>query len=111
MENWLQYLRIAGIDWTIQKTYNSDATNEVPLNPAKLQELNQIDVKLNQLQQQVDVDRQNYRLYLTKFEESRISDAMDTEKISSENTCLITTRTGTNFNNYVLMIIRVFRYQ
>ncbi len=50
---------------------------------AKLEELNQIEVKINQLQQQVDVDRQNYRLYLTKFEESRISDAMDTEKIAS----------------------------
>ena len=37
----------------------------------------------NQLQQEVDVDRQNYRLYLTKFEESRISDAMDSQKIAS----------------------------
>ena len=27
--------------------------------------------------------RENYRLYLTKFEESRISEAMDTEKISN----------------------------
>ena len=29
------------------------------------------------------IDRQSYRLYLTKFEESRISDAMDTEKIAN----------------------------
>jgi uncharacterized protein involved in exopolysaccharide biosynthesis len=50
---------------------------------AMLEELNQIEVKINQLQQQVDVDRQNYRLYLAKFEESRISDAMDAERISS----------------------------
>jgi polysaccharide biosynthesis protein PslE len=49
----------------------------------KLEMLNQIEVELNQLQQQVDVHRQNYRLYLTKFEESRISDAMDTEKITN----------------------------
>ena len=49
----------------------------------KLDAFNQIAVQLHQLQQQVDVDRQNYRLYLTKFEESRISDAMDAEKISS----------------------------
>ena len=48
-----------------------------------LEKLNQIEVELNQLQQQVDVDRENYRLYLTKFEESRISNAMDTEKISN----------------------------
>lgn len=49
----------------------------------KLEKLNQIDTKLNQLEQNVDVNRQNYRLYLSKFEESRISDAMDAEKISS----------------------------
>jgi uncharacterized protein involved in exopolysaccharide biosynthesis len=49
----------------------------------KLDKLNQIEIKLSQIRQQVDVDRQNYRLYLTKFEESRISDAMDTEKIAS----------------------------
>jgi uncharacterized protein involved in exopolysaccharide biosynthesis len=41
-------------------------------------------VQLNQLQQQVDVDRQSYRLYLSKFEESRISDAMDTD-LTPEN--------------------------
>ena len=38
---------------------------------------------MDQLQQQVDVNRQNYRLYLTKFEESRISEAMDSEKITN----------------------------
>jgi len=50
---------------------------------AELDELNKIEVKHSQLEQEVDVDRQNYRLYLTKFEESRISDAMDSEKIAS----------------------------
>ena len=45
--------------------------------------LNRVETEYNRLQQEVDVDRQNYRLYLTKFEESRISDAMDTEKIAS----------------------------
>jgi uncharacterized protein involved in exopolysaccharide biosynthesis len=49
----------------------------------QLDKLNQIEVDLNQLQQQVDVNRENYRLYLTKFEESRISDAMDSEKITN----------------------------
>lgn len=48
---------------------------------SKLDQLNQMEVEHNQLQQTVDVDRQNYRLYLTKFEESRISDAMDNKKI------------------------------
>ena len=31
----------------------------------------------------MEVNRENYRLYLTKYEESRISDAMDSEKIAS----------------------------
>ena len=50
---------------------------------AKLEQLNRIEVELSQLQQAVDVDRQNYRLYLSKFEEARISDAMDNEKITN----------------------------
>ena len=49
----------------------------------KLEQLNQMDVKLDQLQQSVDVNRQNYRLYLAKFEESRISDAMDNKKMAN----------------------------
>ena len=49
----------------------------------KLEELRRIETEFSRLQQEVDVDRQNYRLYLTKFEESRISNAMDTEKIAN----------------------------
>ncbi len=49
----------------------------------ELQAFDTIEVVHDQLEQEVDVDRQNYRLYLTKFEESRISDAMDTEKMTS----------------------------
>jgi uncharacterized protein involved in exopolysaccharide biosynthesis len=48
----------------------------------ELDQLNRVETEYNQLQQAVDVDRQNYQLYLTKFEESRISDAMDSEKIA-----------------------------
>jgi len=50
---------------------------------SKLEQLNQMEVKLNQLEQSVDVNRQNYRLYLAKFEESRISDAMDNKKMAN----------------------------
>jgi len=49
----------------------------------RLEKLNRMEVELKGLQRQVDVDQQNYRLYLTKFEESRISNAMDTEKIAN----------------------------
>jgi len=49
----------------------------------QMDKLNQIEDELNQLKQQVNVNRENYLLYLSKFEESRISDAMDSEKIAS----------------------------
>jgi uncharacterized protein involved in exopolysaccharide biosynthesis len=49
----------------------------------ELGRLNHIELDHKQLQQEVEVDQQNYRLYLTKFEESRISDAMDYKKITS----------------------------
>jgi uncharacterized protein involved in exopolysaccharide biosynthesis len=49
----------------------------------KLENLNRVEVELNQLKQEIDVADRNYRLYLTKLEESRISDAMDSEKITS----------------------------
>jgi len=49
----------------------------------KLDKLNRIEGDLNHLQEKLDVNRQNYRLYLTKFEESRISDAMDDKKIAN----------------------------
>lgn len=49
----------------------------------KSEKLNGIEMQFNRLKQEVEVHRQNYRLYLTKFEESRISDAMDKEKIAN----------------------------
>jgi uncharacterized protein involved in exopolysaccharide biosynthesis len=48
-----------------------------------LEKLNRIEVDLNELKHEIDMDRKNYRLYLTKFEESRISNAMDMEKIAN----------------------------
>ena len=38
---------------------------------------------MSRLENQLDVDQENYRLYLKKFEESRISNAMDAEKIAN----------------------------
>ena len=49
----------------------------------KLSDLNRIELQYNQLNQQAESDRRNYDLYLSKLEESRVSDAMDTEKISN----------------------------
>ena len=49
----------------------------------KLMELNNIQLEFDQLSQQVSVGRDNYNLYVTKFEESKISAAMDKEGIAS----------------------------
>lgn len=49
----------------------------------RLGKLNRIEAEVKDLQRQVDVEQQNYKLYLAKFEEARISEAMDTEKISN----------------------------
>jgi uncharacterized protein involved in exopolysaccharide biosynthesis len=49
----------------------------------RLGKLGEIEGQLKALERQVDVEQQNYRLYLSRIEESRISEAMDTEKISN----------------------------
>jgi uncharacterized protein involved in exopolysaccharide biosynthesis len=52
-------------------------------NQSALEKLNETEMEFSRLQQQVDAYRENYRLYLTKSEESRISDAMDAQKIAN----------------------------
>ncbi len=49
----------------------------------QLDKINRIEMDLNQLKQEVEIDRQNYRLYLTEFDESRSSNAMNSEKIAN----------------------------
>jgi len=49
----------------------------------RLEKRNRVEVEMKKLQRQADVEQQNYKLYLAKLEESRISEAMDTEKISN----------------------------
>lgn len=49
----------------------------------ELEKLNEVEAKYYQLKQEVELDRRNYGLYLTKFEESRISDVMDSQKIAN----------------------------
>jgi uncharacterized protein involved in exopolysaccharide biosynthesis len=58
-------------------------TDQLNEHQRQLQKLNDIEVELNQFEREVEVDRQSYRLYQTKIEESRISDAMDSEKIAN----------------------------
>ena len=65
------------------KAKEESLTSQLAGYRAKLERLNSIEVELKVRQRQVEVDQQNYKLYLTKFEESRISDAMDSEKIAN----------------------------
>ena len=58
-------------------------TSQLDYYQGKLQKHNLIEAEFRELQQKVEVDRRNYRLYLSKFEEARICDAMDTEKIAN----------------------------
>jgi polysaccharide biosynthesis protein PslE len=58
-------------------------SNQLSKYQGQFDQLNRIEVELNQIEREVEVNRQNYLLYLSKFEESRISDAMDTERIAN----------------------------
>jgi capsular exopolysaccharide synthesis family protein len=49
----------------------------------ELERLGRLEPQLRALERDVGVKEQNYRLYLTKFEESRVRDAMDAEKMVS----------------------------
>ena len=49
----------------------------------ELNKLNDLEVQLRRFKRQRDTDEKNYQLYLTKLEESRISDTMDMEKIAN----------------------------
>ncbi len=49
----------------------------------RLEELNQIETEFNKFQQEVEVDRQNARLYLGKFKESRLSNAIEADKTAT----------------------------
>lgn len=49
----------------------------------ELDRLNHIEARFNHLRRQVEINHQNYKLYVTKLEESRISNAMDLEKIAN----------------------------
>lgn len=49
----------------------------------ELNKFNELEVQLRRLKRDRDTDEKNYQLYLTKLEESRISDTMDMEKIAN----------------------------
>jgi uncharacterized protein involved in exopolysaccharide biosynthesis len=71
----------------------------------EIEQLNSVEFEVNQLKQRIEVDQENYRLYLTKVEESRISDAMDAEKITSVS--LISTARPPRDPVFPIMILNI----
>ena len=49
----------------------------------ELKTLDGFEKQINELQRQVAISEANYKLYLTKFEEAKISESMDKQKIAS----------------------------
>jgi uncharacterized protein involved in exopolysaccharide biosynthesis len=49
----------------------------------RLDKLNQLEYKFEELENQLALHKKNYQLYLTKYEENRISSEMDTKKIAN----------------------------
>ena len=49
----------------------------------RLDKLNQVEGRFNELQDQLEVNQKNYQLYLTKYEEDRISNEMDTKNLAN----------------------------
>jgi uncharacterized protein involved in exopolysaccharide biosynthesis len=66
--------------WRARQASNQPKLNELR---ARLQRLDRVEVEFNHLQQQAQAAQQDYRLYTVKQEESRITSAMDEEKIAS----------------------------
>ena len=48
-----------------------------------LKNLDGLEKKMNELEREIAINEANYRLYLTKFEEAKISESMDKQKIAN----------------------------
>jgi uncharacterized protein involved in exopolysaccharide biosynthesis len=60
----------------IQMTHLGDYTE-------RLSRLNQVEYKLDELQNELEVNQKNYHLYMTKYEEDRISNEMDHKNLAN----------------------------
>ena len=67
------------------RTKSAEIENQLIEYGKELERLGRLEPELRALERAVSVNEQNYRLYLTKFEESRVSDAMDAAKMVSVN--------------------------
>ena len=76
-------LRIYQADLKALRTREASQRTHLAGYQKELNRLNDLEMELRRLERQRDTDEKNYQLYLTKLEESRISDTMDMEKIAN----------------------------
>ena len=74
---------------SITHTLNALKSKEVSQNQhlsdyrQELRRINSVELHLMELERQVELNEENYQLYIKNMEEARISDAMDTQKIAN----------------------------
>jgi uncharacterized protein involved in exopolysaccharide biosynthesis len=69
----------------IQATAEKEKTLSLQLDAcrSRLEQLNDVELKLRDLEQQIKLKQDSYNLYIAKLEENRIANAMDERKITS----------------------------
>jgi uncharacterized protein involved in exopolysaccharide biosynthesis len=74
---------VRSLDFTMQASKQKEATLKETLMTfqRRLNSLSAVEMRFKELERQFKLDEENYQLYVRKTEESRISNAMDTEKI------------------------------
>ncbi len=76
-------LNIVGMELALAENKRSSLQKEINGENAKLESINSKTITLKQLQRQKDIVEANYQLYKKKAEDFRISDDLDTKKISA----------------------------
>ncbi|HME41664.1 MAG TPA: GumC family protein [Syntrophorhabdales bacterium] len=76
---------VRSLDQNIQALKQKEAALEktTAASQGKLNSVAAAEMRFIELERQFKIDEENYQLYVRKMEESRISDAMDTEKIAN----------------------------
>ena len=74
---------VRSLDFTLQALRQKETTLRETLAAfqGRLNNLSAVEMRFKELERQSKLDEENYQLYVRKTEESRISNAMDTEKI------------------------------
>jgi len=76
-------LNIANMELSLTTNRKNSLMAEIAAESKKLEDINSKTVELNQLERQKELIEQNYKIYKKKAEELRISDDLDSRRISS----------------------------